>query len=182
MQNRITENRNRKWQNKLSGLKKADHSLWLIYKTVGGKSNPALIDTNTNTAYYTDSEKAEPIVSIYENILNLTYNSASALDEQMNTTANEPSQPLETNKHMTIFPILISRLIKKLPAGEAPGPDGITAEKLKNLPKESIVQICYIFKACILYSYFPKVWKTAKVHPVPKPGKCKTNYTQLPAY
>ena len=30
-------------------------------------------------------------------------------------------------------------------------------------------------KTCLLISYFPNAWKIAKIHPIPKPGKNKSN-------
>lgn len=65
-------------------------------------------------------------------------------------------------------------IINKLSNEKAPGPDKITAKKLKNLAKKTIVQIYYIFTACIRISYFPKIWKVVKIHPISKPGKAKT--------
>ena len=77
-------------------------------------------------------------------------------------------------EQIQISPRLITHLIRKSPNRKAPGPDKITATQLKNLPSKTIVQIYYIFKACLQISYFPNAWKIAKVHPIPKPGKNKT--------
>ena len=79
-----------------------------------------------------------------------------------------------TEKQIIITPQLVNNLIKKLPNGKAPGPNKITTEKLKNLPKKTIAQIYYIFKACIQHSCFSKTWKIAKINSIPKSGKPKT--------
>ena len=77
-----------------------------------------------------------------------------------------------TQDHETkifVSPASIQKIIDKLPAHKAPGPDKLTAEKLKDLPRKTIVQMYNIFKSSIHLSYFPSAWKIAKVHP--KPGK-----------
>ena len=54
---------------------------------------------------------------------------------------------------------MIINIIKKLPSNKAPGPDKIPNTKLKNLPIKIIIQIYYIYKACLKLAYCPWVEK-----------------------
>ena len=80
---------------------------------------------------------------------------------------------MQNTIQISITPQLIHNLIKKLSNGKAPGSDKITSDKFKNLHKKTIAQIYYIFKACIQHPYFPRTWKIAKIHSIPKSGKSK---------
>ena len=75
---------------------------------------------------------------------------------------------------LNCIPQEIKHIIKKLPSNKAPGPDKITTTALKKLRIKPIVQIYYIFKACLKLFYFPTEWKTAKVILIPKQGKFAT--------
>ena len=142
--------------------------------TINGKT-PVLMDPRTNQSYHTDEEKAEVIARTFEAVHNRAYESISPLEDQLTPPAKETTTAQRIDQQMPISPALVNNLIKKLPKRKAPGLDKITPEKLRNLPRKSIVQIYYILKACIHQAYFPEVWKIAKVHPVPKPGKPKNN-------
>ena len=174
---RIAENRNRAWQDKLQQIGKADHTLWSTYKTLGtiNSRTPVLTDPRTNQSYHTDEEKAEAIARTFEAVHNRAYETISPLEDQLPPATNETIKAQRGEQQIPISPAFVSNLIKKLPKRKAPGLDKITPEKLRNLPRKSIVQIYYIFKASIHHAYFPEVWKIAKVHPVPKPGKPKNN-------
>lgn len=121
----------------------------------------------TNTTHYSDTHNAANNSQNY-------HHKRSTLPTY--STENSHSTQTLTN----LSPRSIHKVITKLPNNKAPGPDKIsTTEQLKNLPKKIIAQIYYIFKACILLSYFPAPWKTAKIHPIPKPEK-PTNNTHRP--
>ncbi|XP_055377943.1 uncharacterized protein LOC129609842 [Condylostylus longicornis] len=51
------------------------------------------------------------------------------------------------------------------------GIDGIPNLVLKNLPDSIIEKYCIIFNNCLNLSYFPEIWKKAKVVTIKKPGK-----------
>lgn len=74
---------------------------------------------------------------------------------------------------------MIINIIKKFPSNKAPGLDKITNTKLKNLPIKIIIQIYYIYKACLKLAYYPMDWKIAKVILVPKPDKPATSISLL---
>lgn len=80
----------------------------------------------------------------------------------------------EWDKYIT-SPKEILKEIKKLPSCKAPGIDNIQNIILKKLTRKAIVQITYIINATLKYSYFPQHWKTAKIIPILKPNKMKTD-------
>lgn len=53
----------------------------------------------------------------------------------------------------------------------SPGPDGIPNILIKQLPTEGIETLLKIYNLIWTKNIFPKVWKTAIVVPIPKPGK-----------
>jgi ribonuclease HI len=53
----------------------------------------------------------------------------------------------------------------------APGEDGIHYQMLKHLPESAKIYLLAIFNKYFKESYFPKIWASAIVIPVPKPGK-----------
>lgn len=65
----------------------------------------------------------------------------------------------------------IKDLFKKLKTKKAPGIDNVSNLQLKNSTNKIICQINYIFNHCIRNTYFPKIWRKAKIIPIPKPGK-----------
>jgi hypothetical protein len=54
---------------------------------------------------------------------------------------------------------------------KAPGLDLITAGMLKELPKEGLVNLMYIFNAILRLEYWPKSLKNAQIIMIPKHGK-----------
>ena len=57
---------------------------------------------------------------------------------------------------------------------KSPGPDGLRPIVLKNLPKNCLEHLLFIFKTCLLLSFTPTRWKGSRVVFIPKPGK--SNY------
>ena len=171
---KITETRNFNWQRKLQNINKMDHTLWQTYKITGRKNTciPPLLEPETDTAHYSDQEKAEALAEH-----NNTYISHTSSNASNGPPTQATTYPIETTHpplHLTQYnltPRTIRSIISKLPNNKVPGPDKITTLEIKNLLQKSMVQVYYIFKACLLLSYFPETWKTAKIHPIPKPGK-----------
>ena len=181
---RIQHARNAEWQAKLQGIVSTDHTLWSTYKITGGPRTQiplkkfVLQNSSTGDAYYTDQEKAETLVSAFASVHEKASQISSPLEGLVSADIADHEEEELNRSHppeqIQISPRLIAHLIRKSPNRKAPGPDNITATQLKNLPSKTIVQIYYIFRACLQISYFPNDWKIAKVHPIPKPGKNKT--------
>ena len=64
--------------------------------------------------------------------------------------------------------------IKSTPSKKSAGPDGITSIHLKHLGDKAIKLLARLFTIVINTNTIPQTWKTAKIIPLPKPGKDKT--------
>ena len=69
-----------------------------------------------------------------------------------------------------ITPREIKQTIKSFKKGKAPGKSGIPNIILEKLPNKMISRLCDIFNACLSAGYFPKRFKVALLHLIPKGG------------
>lgn len=71
-------------------------------------------------------------------------------------------------------PITVEELravVQKLRTKSTPGPDGISNKTLRNLDEPSLTALAKFMNECWLRGSLPKIWKTAKIVMIPKPGK-----------
>jgi len=154
-----------------------DHraKLWRITRTLR-RTSPSLPALRTPTGeVYSPAEKAAALavastVNLAPSIdQNLTGEADSLLAELRSIPDTEPTSiELTTPKE-------VNAVISSLRPRKAPGPDGITAPLLRNLPRRTLVYITMLFNACLLIGYFPTAWKTATTIFLPKPGKDHRN-------
>ena len=71
-------------------------------------------------------------------------------------------------KHISIDPVNIASIIKKLNSKKANGFDQISIVMLKLCPEEVSVPLSIIFNACLQKGIFPHQWKKANIQPVHK--------------
>jgi hypothetical protein len=69
-----------------------------------------------------------------------------------------------------VRPCDLQKLINLLKL-KACGIDGIPNECLRHLPRRPLVHLTHLINHCLRLSYFPNIWKEAKVITIPKPGK-----------
>lgn len=163
------------WQQKLSKVPKDSKQLWKYTKILTNKCSmiPPL-KNNSNQILLTDAEKAEEIAKAFNAAHYTTHNIKS--DPRTETVVNGSSlivnflTPAVEESCMT-SPKEVKSIINKLKSKKSPGFDKISNLLLKNLPHKAIVFLMYVFRSCMKLSYFPDVWKHAKVIPIPKPGK-----------
>lgn len=183
------KNLNKSIQNRVKWLKyvyirneikntKNTHSFWPVFRKIMKKptSIPPLLD-NSGNYHDIDKQKAQLLAEQFSSIFNEAYRSKSALQIQV----NQKVQKFHLNEHFSPSPcidiinLLSPRTIRdtaiNLKSRKACGWDGIAPNLIKKAPRNVFVQLYYIFKACFQHAYFPKPWKTAKVIPIPKPGK-----------
>ena len=65
----------------------------------------------------------------------------------------------------------VSRLLKRLRRGKAPGPDGISTDLLRAAPDELAAVLAGLFTASLRTGFVPSRWRLAWVRMIPKPGK-----------
>jgi len=173
----ITHHRTQQWKNTLQSLNVQDNSLWKLTKRLKNTKTPIPTLQYNNTTYNTPKDKANILAQTYEKIHDLDLTNLT--EEQEQITIDVRTFLEQTNENTIQIkrtnPTEIKNQIKKLPTDKAPGPDEIPNKILKNLPKKTIVQLNYIINAIFQNSYFPTTFKQAKIIPIPKPGKNKTD-------
>lgn len=120
-------------------------------------------------------DKANLLARQFESVHHITENMGDQETEiAVENPLNEITQhTIKDDEYILTSPQEIMKVIRKLKSKKAPGHDGIQNLILKNLNRKAIVQITYIFNACLKLAYFPESWKTAIILPFPKPGKDK---------
>ena len=76
------------------------------------------------------------------------------------------------NKHFSLEELVASLSTTN---NTAPGPDQISYDILRHLPRESLTVLLTIFNGIWTTQTFPESWRLATVIPIPKPGKDHTN-------
>ncbi|GFU08258.1 probable RNA-directed DNA polymerase from transposon X-element [Trichonephila clavipes] len=166
----------KQWEDKLASLDTVDGSLWSTTKGFKKKRSPiSALKGNTGIAY-TDEEKAETL--------------ANSLESQFQL--NNISNPTQDNNHIRLVtrffnnennfddspsitkPSEIVQIINNFKIKKAPGREGITNKMCKHFTRSVVFQLTNIINNILTVGYFPKIWKTASVIPILKPGKDPT--------
>lgn len=140
-----------------------DYSLWRVAKAtrVPKAYNPPLRVNDTLYAH-SDAEKAEAFATHLEKVFQ-----PNDIHSDVTPTIHNTDGP--TIKLVT--PKEIARTVKSMKKRKAPGLDLITNNIIAQCPKKVYVLLTYIYNASIRLSYFPRIWKKAKIILIPKPGK-----------
>lgn len=69
----------------------------------------------------------------------------------------------------------MKKFLYKIRPYKSPGTDDTPNILLKRLPDSGILALMNIFNNCLLLGYFPKSWKIARVVPIAKPNKDKSD-------
>jgi hypothetical protein len=77
----------------------------------------------------------------------------------------------DTNPTEKVGPCDLQKLVNSLKLRNACGIDGIKNERLRHLPRKTLVHLTHLFNHCFQLSYFSSSRKEAKVITLPKPGK-----------
>lgn len=155
----------------LSATKISDYSLWKELKYI---KKPAQrrepIKTEAGDWIRTDEEKARTFKEHLCEVFT-PYTDNQDLDHlrHVEQVVNCPLPMSLDINYITVKEVKFQ--IKKLNARKSPGPDGITARAIKNLPHKVVVLLTYIFNAILRLGYFPAQWKLARVIMILKPGK-----------
>jgi hypothetical protein len=170
----IKATNNERWNHRLSSLKKHSNQLWKVTKLVKNQTTkipPLKVSSKILT---TDSDKANEIGSAFCKAHSTTFNDLSdhSTESSVKMSCNNIKyfNPL-MNESIMPSPREISKIIRKLKNKKSPGDDLINNVLLKHLPKKAIIMLMHIFKACFKLSYFPDIWKCAKIVPIPKAKK-----------
>jgi hypothetical protein len=95
------------------------------------------------------------------------------LDQDVERDIAKPKQPSEQLKAFSLQEL--AHEIKMLTPRRAPGIDHITAQMLKELPYEGLLNLLYIFNPVLRLDYWPMSLKRAQIIMISKPGKDPTD-------
>ena len=173
IRDKILEIKNESWTRKLKKLNPADNSLWKITKSFKNKHAeiPPLI--NGNNMANTNREKSEVLASAFSTSYSLTNNYSNVkIDNQVARAISKiKSTGVDSKSICNVSLTETFSIIKKLKNRKSPGIDRLDNASIKQLPRIAVNYLTNIFNACLTFGYFPSIWKTAKIHPIRKPGK-----------
>lgn len=170
-----TRDRNNNWQDLMRNINTDKKKYWKISRSLRGKNEclpNILLDNNTNVV--TNVDKAEALAGVFEKSHVLTINQTHTHDQKVHRFIREFNRK-QYNGSVTdgITTAEIASVLQTLRPFKAPGEDGIQNILLKQLPTTAIDVLKDTFNKCFQLSYWPTTFKTAKVIPIPKPGKDK---------
>jgi endonuclease/exonuclease/phosphatase family metal-dependent hydrolase len=168
------------FSDKISNLQVVDNSLFDFSKALKKKKAPIPpLRRSDGSLAFSEQEKAEVLA---DNFLSshlipstITSKNEKKVKKTFRRLTINAAAPALANCHQAArTPILLSHvsiIIRTLKRKKAPGIDGVVNEVIQNLPKKSVETLTRIFNACMDVNYFPDCWKSAKILPIPKPGK-----------
>lgn len=170
---KIQNIKNHLWARKLEKVKPGDNSLWGITKKFKNKNTHVPSLKNGSGMALTNKEKTEVLADTFATSYTLTQNHI-----HMPTTKKVANSLRSLDKNLNfdqsisqVNNLELINIVKHLKMRKAPGIDKIDNILIKNLPFNSFQYLTKIFNACLSFGYFPSIWKTAKIHPIKKPGK-----------
>lgn len=163
------EYKNETWNSKLKLLNSQNKSLWQTTKAI--LNTPTIIPPLkiSNGFACSDKDKANVFADYLENIfcpIPQTTPFANKIKTDVENYFKEPF--LQSNFFTT--PSEINKIIRKLKVRKSPGPDQISNNMIKHLPRKGITFITKLCNAIFKLNYFPTEWKKAKIIMIPKPG------------
>lgn len=174
IQNEIERISNSNYNHMLSKIPDRGHpqKMWKLSKFLKNRKKFMPPLKHENQTYTTPTEKCEVLASSFaENFKNPleSYNQRHTrrVDQEveafLQSTHDDPidfATKDELNFH-----------IARLKLNRAPGEDQISNRLIKNLPPSDVTYLLIILNSCLRLSYFPQVWKNAKVIAIKKPEK-----------
>lgn len=176
---RVNIIRNENWSHKLSTIKPNHTNIWKLSKFLKKHNNNIPTLKTDNGLIVTSEQKANIIADIFEkNHKNPLEANSPDFTSQIKNKVSELRQPLppEESPIPTDF-TEVTEIIRMLKNPKCPGQDQISNKLIKKLPRRGINYLVAIINACLRTNYFPIVWKDAKVVPLLKPGKKKSDPT-----
>ena len=143
-------------------LKKKKH----LYKSMaevkrGAKTSKGIYRNYPESKEVTFNQKEKA------DILNKYYGSklkkSKPFNENWDDYKSDPAEPVIDKE-------AILEAIKKMKGSRAEGPDGLSAFDIKQVGEVIVDQLEHLYNLCYEYHVMPRVFKLAKVVPVPKPG------------
>lgn len=168
---------NNNFQHKLSEIDNSENNrkLWHTKKFLQKRNRqiPPLIVNDVKLL--TPDEKCNALADHYASV-----NNQNSLEDQQITHTRRVNN--RVSRFMNDNPVTVSdsdladepevrSIVRRLKNSKSPGLDKIHNNLLKKLPPIGFIYLVFIINCCLKLSYFPSMWKEAKVIGILKPGK-----------
>lgn len=171
----MNEDKNSRIANAMKNLRVSNGSLWnavIMSKWRQNKTKKIRKIHSQNGIIFDKKEIVESFADTFEKIHHTTSKFGTTktnnlVKHNFNAIRVDNTSNINIQIHTHEIKILISKLKNK----KAPGLDKISNLQLKNSTNKIITQLYYIYDYCIKNMCFPKIWRLAKILPIPKPGK-----------
>lgn len=170
----IRDIKNEEYHYKLSKIPPSHLAVWQAAKLIKNDNHlpPLICDNETLT---TPKQKAEALGELfYKNHCNPFSNDSPAFTTYIDNIVKLPLTVDFSTINFADDDEIISH-IRNLKNKKSPGLDDVQNSLIKCLPSRGIKVICLIINSCLKLSYFPQIWKTAKIVPIHKHGKPKND-------
>lgn len=179
LRDRIREYRQQRWESALNEAEASPNhtAVWRIGRVLKSPVTPIPTLIDGAQTFDTDIKKTEALASHYEgvHVMNNDLGNPQHDETQRQITNDYLSEHRQEENITETTLIELASIIKNLKNKKSPGPDAIPNEVFKQIPEETVSNLRQLFNACMKIGHFPQVWKTAKIVPLPKPGKDHTS-------
>lgn len=183
----IRHQKQQDWQNLSEDLntndpKKAWQTVKKVLNSSKGTTKIQTLNNNNGASATTDLEKADLMAEHLEQKQTLPTDDyfdqsfrkrvdSHIADNILLYTPNTTETAEEHVLNDDVTPEELERLLSKCNSSSSPGSDHISYKMLKAMPIEMKQFICTIFSLCLLWGYFPAIFKSASIKMIPKPKK-----------
>lgn len=170
--NLIKEYRNQQWEKKLQHVNENSNDVWTTARKFTKKfTRIHFIHSSNNGLVYSASEKANAIADTFEQTHLQNIDMGNDIHEKQVNRLTRHIPSSKDEKIELVKPSEILRIISRLKKSKAPGEDNIQNEIIKSLTRKAIIVITKINNSILINKTYPKIWKTARMIVIPKPGK-----------
>lgn len=173
LRKRAQEWRSEEWGDTMAAITLKQRRDWKLVRSLRRPKEQKVAMDNDGTLIYDALQKAELFAATYEtqNMLNDDDHPDQEFDDEIRLQADRIRATPNHDLPDLSTPQEVRHIIRRLASASAPGPDKVTNDHIKQLPRKPLVLLTRIFNSCLINAYFPTAWKTAKIVPIPKPGK-----------
>ena len=171
------------FDDRISKLNTADCSLYAFAKVLKQKNLPIppLSKSSTELAY-SEKEKAETLAKSFLKSYQITLKDTSVHTPEVKNSmrtfrakASLRSLRWEMSDPKKFANAEVRAICLRLNIRKANGPDLVSNSVMRNLPWSAVELLSNVFNACVTRSYFPEPWKIAKILPIHKKDKPKSD-------
>ncbi|KAH8267270.1 hypothetical protein KR026_000788, partial [Drosophila bipectinata] len=152
----------------------SNYSLWRITKWYKDQPTPKSAKRNPSGGWCrTSLEKAEVFANNLEQRFKPYEYSPDSIRRQVEEFLESPFQMSLPANPVSLTEV--KDLVGKLSPKKTPGEDLLDNRTIRLLPDQALQFLVTLFNSILTVGYFPKVWISANIHMIPKPGKSPTD-------